>query len=196
MSVSSATTRPLLGVEEFPEFSALQENVADVIAELAHAKIWVNWASDTGGEGGHCSFLEGTWKTSPVYFGLCSGPEELTGNPESAKLRPLTDQLPAVLPKTTALLREIESVNWAGFTRLHPHSSLDLHAHKEAISLTCHLGLVVPEGGTCGLIVDGETHTWNRPGDLVIFDGTREHGAWNKSDQDRVVLHIDFVKPK
>ncbi|MEO1367133.1 MAG: aspartyl/asparaginyl beta-hydroxylase domain-containing protein [Acidobacteriota bacterium] len=44
--------------------------------------------------------------------------------------------------------------------------------------------------------MDGENHTGKRPGDLVIFDGTRQHGAWNRSDQDRVVLHIDFVKPE
>ena len=185
----------LMGTAHFPEFEELIRNVDDVIAELAKTRLWIDWASDTGGEGGHCDFLEGTWKTSPAYFGLCEGPEQLSGNPEHAKLRPLTDQLPRVLPRTTEMLRRIESVNWAGFTRLHAHSNIDLHTHQDDTALTCHLGLVIPPGGTCGLVVEGEVHTWNQPGDLVIFDGTREHGAWNKSDQDRIVLHIDFVKP-
>jgi aspartyl/asparaginyl beta-hydroxylase (cupin superfamily) len=36
--------------------------------------------------------------------------------------------------------------------------------------------------------------TWN-PGELMIFDDTIEHEAWNSSDQRRIVLIFDVWNP-
>ena len=58
--------------------------------------------------------------------------------------------------------------------------------------LVGHLPLIVP--GDCALNVGGEVHHW-REGQVVIFDDTYEHEAWNRSDRTRVVLIFDLWNP-
>jgi aspartate beta-hydroxylase len=55
-----------------------------------------------------------------------------------------------------------------------------------------HLPLLVPED--CALSVGGEVHVW-RPGEVVVFDDTYEHEAWNRSPRTRVVLIFDTWNP-
>jgi beta-hydroxylase len=43
--------------------------------------------------------------------------------------------------------------------------------------------------------VGDETRTWQE-GKCMVFDDTVEHEAWNKSDQSRVVLIVDFKAPE
>ena len=47
---------------------------------------------------------------------------------------------------------------------------------------------------SCGIEVNEETYHW-KEGKAVVFDDTFEHEAWNDSDQERVVLFIDFERP-
>jgi aspartate beta-hydroxylase len=58
--------------------------------------------------------------------------------------------------------------------------------------LVGHLPLLVPED--CALCVGGEVHAW-REGQVVVFDDTFEHEAWNRSKQTRVVLIFDLWNP-
>ena len=56
-----------------------------------------------------------------------------------------------------------------------------------------HLPLVVPDG--CALnLVDRGTHVW-KEGELVMFDDTYLHEAWNRSDSPRVILLMDCWNP-
>jgi aspartyl/asparaginyl beta-hydroxylase (cupin superfamily) len=55
------------------------------------------------------------------------------------------------------------------------------------------LPLIVPPG--CALRVGNETRAW-REGELVVFDDTIEHEAWNKSAEVRVVLLFDIWRPE
>jgi aspartate beta-hydroxylase len=55
-----------------------------------------------------------------------------------------------------------------------------------------HLPLMVPED--CALRVGGEDHHW-REGEVVVFDDTYEHEAWNRSNQTRVVMIFDLWNP-
>jgi aspartyl/asparaginyl beta-hydroxylase (cupin superfamily) len=68
-------------------------------------------------------------------------------------------------------------------------------AHHGAINsrLICHLPLIVPPG--CGFRVGNEVREW-REGELLIFDDTIEHEAWNRSDRDRLVLIFDIWRPE
>ena len=43
--------------------------------------------------------------------------------------------------------------------------------------------------------VGNETRPW-REGELVIFDDTMEHEAWNRSQELRVVLLFDIWRPE
>ena len=55
-----------------------------------------------------------------------------------------------------------------------------------------HLPLLVPEDSA--LRVGGEIHVW-RPGEVVVFDDTYEHEAWNRSPRTRVVMIFDTWNP-
>jgi aspartyl/asparaginyl beta-hydroxylase (cupin superfamily) len=59
--------------------------------------------------------------------------------------------------------------------------------------LICHLPLMVPEA--CALRVGNETREW-KEGELLIFDDTIEHEAWNRSTRPRYVLLFDIWRPE
>ena len=72
-------------------------------------------------------------------------------------------------------------------TRIRPH-----HGFTNA-RLICHLPLIVP--GECALRVGNQIHPW-REGELVVFDDSMEHEAWNLSKELRVVLLFDIWRPE
>lgn len=57
----------------------------------------------------------------------------------------------------------------------------------------CHLPLIVPPN--CGFRVGERTIEW-KEGEVIIFDDTVEHEAWNNSDLDRLVLIFDVWRPE
>lgn len=75
-------------------------------------------------------------------------------------------------PKTVALLKSLPGIRTALFSRLGPNTTLGVHQGWADLSnhvLRIHLPLTVPEEGTCGLVVDGET-MYHKEGELIIFD--------------------------
>lgn len=80
----------------------------------------------------------------------------------------------------------------AFFSALKPGTHIPPHNGATNTRLTVHLPLIIPPD--CGLRVGGETHVW-KPGELVLFDDTIQHEAWNFSDQLRVVLIFDIWHP-
>ena len=55
-----------------------------------------------------------------------------------------------------------------------------------------HLGLVVP--GKCALRVGDEVRSWQE-GEVLVFDDTAEHEAWNHAATARTILLVDFSRP-
>lgn len=78
------------------------------------------------------------------------------------------------------------------FSRLMPGTHIQPHHGLLNTRLICHLPLVVPDG--CGLRVGGETRQW-REGELLIFDDSFEHEAWNRGTSDRTVLLFEIWRP-
>jgi aspartate beta-hydroxylase len=72
-------------------------------------------------------------------------------------------------------------------TRIKPH-----HGYMNA-RLVCQLPLIIPE--KCALRVGNETRAW-REGEVVVFDDSVEHEAWNLSKELRVVLIFDVWRPE
>lgn len=58
--------------------------------------------------------------------------------------------------------------------------------------IVAHLPLIVPQD--CALNVAGLVHEW-KEGEIVVFDDTYEHEAWNRSQNIRVVLIFDLWNP-
>jgi aspartyl/asparaginyl beta-hydroxylase (cupin superfamily) len=76
-----------------------------------------------------------------------------------------------------------------GNTIINPHEG---HQDANYNVLRLHLGLIIPSGDIA-LRIGNEIKSWE-VGKVSIFDDTVNHEAWNKTDQDRVVLLLDFNK--
>lgn len=105
----------------------------------------------------------------------------------------------ALCPGTMSVLRQLPLCRIKGrtptvlFSLLRPGAHIPPHHGFINTRLVCHLPLIVPPG--CALRVGNETRPW-REGEVLIFDDTIEHEAWNRSAQLRVVLLFDIWRPE
>lgn len=104
----------------------------------------------------------------------------------------------AACPQTAALLDSLPLVHipqrgpTAFFSRLQPKTRIPPHHGATNTRLVAHLPLIVPKG--CAIRVGNDVREW-KPGEMLIFDDTIEHEAWNDSDETRVVLIFDVWNP-
>jgi tetratricopeptide (TPR) repeat protein len=80
----------------------------------------------------------------------------------------------------------------AMFSMLKPHTRIPPHHGYTNTKLTVHLPLVIPPG--CGIKVGGEARGWT-VGELIAFDDSYLHEAWNGSDALRAVLIFEVWHP-
>ena len=78
------------------------------------------------------------------------------------------------------------------FSVFTPGTHLLPHRGVTNTRVVGHLPLIVPQN--CALKVGGEVHAWQE-GEIVVFDDTYEHEAWNHSNEPRVVLIFDVWNP-
>jgi beta-hydroxylase len=98
-------------------------------------------------------------------------------------------------PQTWRIVQKIPGLKTAMFSIFEPGKHLPPHRGPYNGVLRFHLGLMVPDTGErIGIRVGQEVCHWSE-GKALIFDDAFEHEAWNHSDQVRVVLFVDFVKP-
>ena len=102
-------------------------------------------------------------------------------------------------PATSSVLETIDLCRIADqapeicFSVLNPQTHIKPHYGVTNTRLVMHLPLIVPRD--CALHVVGtEPHTWVE-GQLVMFDDTYLHEAWNRSDSTRVILLMDCWNP-
>jgi ornithine lipid ester-linked acyl 2-hydroxylase len=100
----------------------------------------------------------------------------------------------AVCPETARIVKRIPGMSTALFSVLKPGTHLTPHRGPYKGVLRYHLGLIVPtDYMSCGIRVGANTQHW-REGESMVFDDTHDHEAWNKSDQVRAVLFVDFAR--
>lgn len=98
-------------------------------------------------------------------------------------------------PETTRLLEKIPGIKTAFFSILLPGKHIPKHRGVYKGVIRCLLGLKVPEPREfCRIKVQDEVRYWEE-GKCMIFDDSFEHEAWNDTDETRVVLFIDIVRP-
>lgn len=101
----------------------------------------------------------------------------------------------AACPATWAACRKIPGLITAMFSILEPGKRLPPHRGPYNGVLRLHLGLIVPEPrDKLGIRVENDIYRW-KEGEAIVFDDAYEHEAWNETDETRVVLFVDFVKP-
>lgn len=105
--------------------------------------------------------------------------------------RPMAENI-VRCPLTAALVRDhVPTHGAAGFSVLRPRTRIQPHCGYPGSFLRCHLALRVP-AGDCRLRVGDEVRAWEE-GKAFVFDDRVRHDAWNMTDEERVVLLIDFV---
>lgn len=101
-------------------------------------------------------------------------------------------------PATMAALRELPLCRTGRtpsvlFSLLQPGTRIRPHHGFMNTRLICHLPLIIP--AKCALRVGNETRAW-REGEVVLFDDSVEHEAWNLSRELRVVMIFDVWRPE
>jgi aspartyl/asparaginyl beta-hydroxylase (cupin superfamily) len=98
-------------------------------------------------------------------------------------------------PRTAALMREIPGMTTAMFSILSPRKHILDHRGPYKGVLRYHLGLIVPEDAeSCRIRVGEDFRHWQE-GQSMVFDDTFNHEVWNDTDQTRVVLFVDVLRP-
>lgn len=101
------------------------------------------------------------------------------------------------VPKTTALLQNIQGIRTALFSKMGAKTQLKAHRGWAELSnhvLRLHLPLIVPKEKSCGLCVRGEIK-YHEKGKIICFDDSKDHLAFNFSQDDRIVLIFDIERP-
>jgi len=98
-------------------------------------------------------------------------------------------------PETARLLKRVPRLESAFFSVLDPGARIPLHRGIPKGLLRCHLGMIVPEDyENCRIILNGVPYSW-REGRAFVFDDTYYHEVHNQTDQQRIVLLLDFERP-
>lgn len=98
-------------------------------------------------------------------------------------------------PETARLLRMVPGLQSAWFSILAPRYHIPRHRGVTKSLLRAHLGLIVPaDRSRCRMRVEDQVVRW-KPGRCMVFDDFYHHEVWNDTDEQRVVLIFDFVRP-
>jgi beta-hydroxylase len=98
-------------------------------------------------------------------------------------------------PETERALLRIPGMKTAFFSILAPGKHIPEHFGPYNGVLRYHLALQVPtEADKCRIRIHDQVHHWKN-GESLIFDDTYNHEVWNDTDEQRVVLFVDFVRP-
>ncbi|KAL9181232.1 hypothetical protein ACHAXT_010037 [Thalassiosira profunda] len=172
------------------EFPGLLDELLDGIdairEEAQRIPQWTAWPEQT-------HYAENSWNVFPLCY---------TFPADDLSHRMFIHKTCAFVPETTRLLHTLgPTLRTALFSRLDPRASLGAHTGWSDLAnhvLRVHVPLIVPRGkgseGLCGTWVDGcvETHDEGR---VVCFDDSKVHRAFNFSDEERIVLIIDLLRP-
>lgn len=103
-------------------------------------------------------------------------------------------------PRTVEILKSIPGIRTALFSRMGGNTKISGHTGWAELAnhvLRCHFTLTMPDYpvNSCGLWVAGEER-YHRKGEILVFDDSKVHKAFNISDETRLVLLIDIERPQ
>jgi ornithine lipid ester-linked acyl 2-hydroxylase len=98
-------------------------------------------------------------------------------------------------PRTAALMKEIPGMTTAMISILSPRKHILDHRGPYKGVLRYHLGIIVPKDAeACRIRVGDDIRHWEA-GKSMIFDDTFNHEVWNDTDETRVVMFVDILRP-
>ncbi len=98
-------------------------------------------------------------------------------------------------PETAHLLETIPGLQTAFFSILAPGFHIREHRGVTKGVIRAHLGLIVPKAADkCYMRIADQRFSWVE-GRVIAFDDTYRHEVFNNTDEERVVLLLDFDRP-
>ena len=98
-----------------------------------------------------------------------------------------------LLPTLSRVVANVPSLVNAELSVLAPGAELRLHKARFRCFLRMHLGIIIPKGDVC-LELEGNRIEWQE-GKVMLFDDFYPHTAWNRTEQTRVILMVDLLRP-
>jgi beta-hydroxylase len=172
--------RPFFDPKQFSWVNELEANWRDIRAELDQILKQINYLPNFQDISTDQTSItqDNLWKTYFFYAYGCKA-----------------NQSCARCPETTRLIERIPGMTTAFFSILLPHKKITEHRGPYKGVLRYHLALKVPtEASQCGIRVGSEVRHWQE-GKSLVFDDTFPHEAWNNSDEIRVILFLDIIRP-
>lgn len=156
---------------EYPAVQILEENAEGILEELRNLlpkENFIPWY--------HQQIYDGGWEVYGIYdFGREPIEEGVTE-----------------CPFTASVVEKIPGMHAAGFSMLKPGCEVKPHKGFTDDVYRCHLGLIIPEGD-CALQVEETIYRWE-VGKAFIFNDRLLHSAWNRTEEQRYILIVDFYK--
>lgn len=97
-------------------------------------------------------------------------------------------------PRTMEVLRGIPRILVAFFSILEPGKSVPAHTGPSFSYLRYHTAFKVPRRNPPSIRLKDQHYTW-KEGESILFDDSWEHEVYNESDDVRVVLITDVMRP-
>ena len=97
-------------------------------------------------------------------------------------------------PITSELIKKNKNIRTAFFSVLPPGKKIETHVGPYKGVLRYHLGLDIHQSKECFLEIEKKRYYWEE-GKVFIFDDTFTHRAQNMSEDYRVILFLDILRP-
>ena len=156
------------------------EVISEVIQQVSNGSPY-GWVKGWGAEGGNDKWLQ---------LGLYS----YDNNVNELLLIPFFREK---MPKTFEMIKRLEGVFMCALVNLKPRTILTRHSHpyiEEQSLLQLHLPLVTAQNDNYNYINCNGEFKQHIEGVPIIFDGSLDHFALNESDEDRIILYIEFKR--
>lgn len=178
---SLVPTTPFLDSAQFSWVATLESNWQAIRDELDQVLVYTEQLprfQDISPDQGRSISKDNLWKTFFLYgYGV-----KMAQNCQYC-------------PETTRIIEQIPGLKTAFFSILLPGKHIPEHRGPFKGVLRCHLALKVPQAQEqCAIRVDHELRHWTE-GKTLVFDDSYPHEAWNKTDEVRVVLFLDIMRP-
>lgn len=99
-------------------------------------------------------------------------------------------------PKTMEIVNRYPEILSLSFNQLDAHGKILAHCGDTNAMYRCHLGIKIPTTlPTTGFRVRDEKRSWEE-GKWLIFMDAYNHEAWNDSDENRIIMVIDVLRPE
>jgi beta-hydroxylase len=166
-------------LETFPQFKIIEDNYEGILKELKEVmnqdisnlfEPWIekNLYEESNEEG---------WDVAPLMIGGVT----IERNRRFPFLMNLVNNIDGIMSVSFSLLKPD--------THIVPHKGYDDYSEKV---LRYHMGIIIPDGDV-GIRVENEVRTWQE-GKSFVFDDYMVHEAWNYTEENRIVLIIDFLR--